>query len=141
MAVTSARLDWRVAAQGALLVLAVALPPAIVVRLLSGSDTSGSNAWVVAVIGIFAGFAVGGHLAARKRPASGITHATAAASLAYGALTAYTLIRHVVTGQTVDAALFVQLVLAGTIVISIGVLGGWVAVRQAARARPGGMSE
>ena len=140
---TSERLDWRVAAQGALLALAVALPPAIVVRLLAGGDTSGqeSNAWVVAVIGIFAGFAVGGHLAARKRPANGITHAAAAGALAYAALAVYTLIRHVVTSQTVDAALFVQLALAGTIVISIGVLGGWVAIRQAARARSGGMSE
>jgi hypothetical protein len=137
VAVTSEPLDWRVAGQGALLALAVALPPAIVVRLLAGGDSNGqgSNAWVVAVLGIFAGFAVGGHLAARKRPASGITHASAAGAMAYGALAVYTLIRHLVTGQTVDIALLVQLALAGSIVISIGVLGGWVAVRQAARSR------
>ena len=59
MAVSGARprVDWRTAGAGALLALAVALPPALVVRILKGNDASGreSNLWVVTVLAIDGG--------------------------------------------------------------------------------------
>jgi predicted permease len=126
------RIDWRVAVQGALLALAVALPPAIVVRLLKGDDLTGkeSNLWVVTVLAIFAGFALGGYTAARRRPRTGLEHAAAAAGLAFGGIALYSILRHLVTGEGLDVRFLVQLVLDGTITVSIGVVAGWVAVRR-----------
>jgi predicted permease len=126
------RIDWRVAVQGALLALAVALPPAIVVRLLKGGDLAGkeSNLWVITVLAIFAGFALGGFTAARRRPRTGLEHAAVAAGLAFGGIAVYSILRHLVTGDALDVRFFVQLVLDGTITVSIGVLGGWAGVRR-----------
>ena len=128
----SGGLDWRVAAQGALLTLAVALPPALLVRILKGDDIEGneSNLWVVTVLAIFIGFALGGHLAARRRPRTALSHAAAAAGLAFAGLAAYSVVRRVVTGDGLSAAVAAQLLLVGTITISIGILGGYVATRR-----------
>jgi predicted permease len=126
------RVDWRTAGAGALLALAVALPPALVVRILKGNDASGreSNLWVVTVLAIFAGFALGGNLAARRRPRMALEHAAAASALAFAGLAAYSVVRHLATGDGVGVKLLVQLVLLGTITVSIGVLGGYAATRR-----------
>jgi predicted permease len=125
-------LDWRAAAQGALLTLAVTLPPVVLVRLLKGDDLQGkeSNLWIVSVLAVFAGFALGGHLAARRRPRAALTHAAAAAGLAFGGLALYSLVRHVISGDDITVAFLIRLVLVGQITVSIGVLGGYVATRR-----------
>lgn len=126
-------IDWRVALGGALLTLAVTLPPVILVRILKGNDLEGreSNLWIVSVFAVFAGFALGGHQAARARPRTALTHAAVAAGLAFGGLAVYTIVRHLVTGDDVSLAFLVRLVLVGQIAVSIGVLGGYVATRRA----------
>ncbi|MDP9389582.1 MAG: hypothetical protein M3Q48_17115, partial [Actinomycetota bacterium] len=70
MAVTGGRIDWRAVADGAVVAVAVTLPPAILVRLFKDSDLEGqeSNLWVVPVLALLVGFALGGHRAARRRP-------------------------------------------------------------------------
>lgn len=126
-------LDKRVVLEGALLALAVTLPPVILVRILHGDDVDGqeSNLWIVSVLAIFAGFALGGHRAARRRPATGLTHAAAAAGTAFAGLALYSLGRHLVTGDEVTVSFVIRLLLVGTITVSIGVLGGYVALRRA----------
>lgn len=126
------KVDWRVASQGALLTLAIALPPAILVRILKSDDLEGSESylWVVTMLAIFIGFALGGHLAARRRPRTALSHAAAASGLAFAGLAAYAVLRRVVTGDGLSLGLLVQLVLIGTITVSIGVLGGYVATRR-----------
>jgi predicted permease len=123
--------DWAVALRGAALTLAVALPPALVVRVLKGGDLEGSesNLWIVTVIAIFLGFALGGHLAARQRPRSALANAAAASALAFAGLAAYSVIRHAISGE-LSVAVVVQLMLVGTITVSIGILGGYVATRR-----------
>lgn len=134
MAVSGAgrRVDWRTAGAGALLTLAIALPPALAVRLLKGGDSAGkeSNLWVVTVLAIFAGFALGGHLAGRRQPRMALEHAAASSALAFFGLAAYSVVRHLLTGDGLSVALLVQLVLLGTVTVSIGVLGGYVATRR-----------
>lgn len=130
-----AGVDWRVALDGALLTLAVTLPPVILVRILKGNDLEGqeSNLWVISVVAIFLGFALGGHRAARRRPSLGLSHAAASAALAFSVIAVYSLVRHAVSGDGVSFPLVVQLAVVGTITVSISILGGYVAVR---RARP-----
>lgn len=128
-------LDWRAVAEGALLALAVTLPPVILVRILHGDDPGGqeSNLWFVPVLAVFAGFALGGHRAARKRPRTGLTHAATAAGVAFGGLALYSIARHLVTGEEVSVSYIIRLMLVGSITVSIGVLGGYVAVRRSER--------
>jgi predicted permease len=136
-------LDWRAVGAGALLTLAVALPPTLLVRVLKGDDLEGreSNLWVVPVLAIFAGFALGGHLAARRRPVRGLQHAAAAAGVAFLGAAAYSIVRHLVTGDGLSAKLLVSLVLLGTITISVGILGGYVAVRRSSPSSSSSSSE
>ena len=124
----------RVVGEGALLALAVTLPPVILVRILHGDDLEGqeSNLWIISVLAIFAGFALGGHRAAKRRPQDGLTHAAAAAATAFAGLAVYSLLRHLVTGDEVTVSLVIRLLLVGTITTSIGVLGGYVALRRTA---------
>ena len=133
------RVDWRVAAQGALVTLAIALPPAVLVRILKGDDLEGSESylWVVTMVAIFVGFGVGGHLAARRRPQMALAHAAAASALAFAGLAAYAVLRRVVTGDGLAFDLVVQLLLIGTITVSIGILGGYVATRRRPRSDEG----
>ena len=127
-------LSKRVVGEGALLALAVTLPPVILVRILHGDDLDGqeSNLWIVSVLAIFAGFALGGHRAARRRPREGLAHAAGAAGVAFAALALYALLRRVVTGDEVTVSLIIRLMLVGTITTSIGMLGGYVALRRTA---------
>jgi predicted permease len=132
--------DWRVALNGALVTLAVTLPPVILVRILKGDDLEGqeSNLWIVGVLAIFIGFAVGGFFAARRRPDLGLMHAAAAAGLAFAGVALYAVIRRAASGERVAASLVIQLFVVGTITVSIGVLGGYVATRRAGSAGSAG---
>ena len=132
---TGRAVSWRAAAAGALLTLAISLPPALVVRILKGNDLEGreSNLWIITVLAIFAGFALGGHLAARREPRAALATAAAAGALAFAGLSVYSLVRHAVTGDGITLAFLVQLVLVGTITVSIAVLGGFAATRRTAR--------
>ena len=129
------KIDWGTALQGALLTLAVTLPPVVLVRILKGDDLEGreSNLWIVTVLAVFLGFALGGHLAARKQPRTALLHAAAASGLAFAGLAIYSLIRHVISGEAISAAFIIRLVLVGQITVSLGVLGGYLAARRAAR--------
>ncbi|HEV7886612.1 MAG TPA: hypothetical protein VGO92_03570 [Acidimicrobiales bacterium] len=140
MAIDRPALDWRAAASGAVLTLAVALPPALLVRILKSDDLEGreSNLWIVTVLAIFAGFALGGHLAARRRPRAALQHAAAASGLAFLGLAVYSVVRHAVAGDGVTPELVVQLLLVGTITVSIGILGGYVATRRSDGSGSGG---
>jgi predicted permease len=132
-------LDWGAVVSGALLTLAVALPPTLLVRVLKGDDLEGSesNLWVVAVLAIFAGFALGGHLAGRRNPRLGLAHAAAAGAVAFAGAAVYSIVRHLVTGDGVSAKLLVSLALLGTITVSIALLGGYVAVRRSSPSESG----
>ncbi|MDQ1437459.1 MAG: hypothetical protein QOK43_1088 [Acidimicrobiaceae bacterium] len=128
------RLHWPTVLAGAGLALAVAIPPSLFVRILRGGDMDGqeSNLWVVVPLAVFAGAALGGHLAGRRRPRAGLAHAAAATALAFVGLALYSLVRHAVSGDPISVSLVIQLLLLGTIVVSFGVLGGYVAIRQSA---------
>ena len=123
----------RAVGEGALLALAVTLPPLILVNILHGDDLDGEESvlWIVAVLAMFAGFAWGGHRAARRQPREGLAHAAAAAGAASVGLAVYSLLRHLVT-EEVTVSLVIQLLLVGTINTSIGMLGGYVALRRTA---------
>ncbi len=126
-------LDKRVVAEGALLALAITVPPLVLVRIVGGDEARGdeSNVWVVAVLTVFIGYAMGGHRAAKKRPRNGLAHAAAAAGLAFAASAAFSLVRRAVTGEAITVSNVISLMLLGTITVSLGVLGGYVALRRA----------
>jgi len=132
VALTARDLDRRGIVTAGAVILAVTLPPIWIVRLLKGGDVAGSesNLWVVAPLALLAGFAIGGHRAARRRPDMPLIHATAAGALAFAAVAAYTIVRHLVAGDDVTAAFFVRVALLGQIAVSVSLLGGYLAMRR-----------
>lgn len=129
-------IDRRVAVDGALWTLGIALPPVWLVSVLKSDDLAGeeSNLWLLTPVALLAGFAVGGYLAGRRRPDTPLVHAAAAGAVAFGAIAVLSLLRRVVGDDGVTAAYLVRLLLVAQICISNALLGGWVAARRAARA-------
>lgn len=128
-------LDRAVIVRAAALAVAVTLPPTLVVRVLRGSDDEQrSYLWVIAVVALFAGFALAGRQAARRRPDAPLVHAIAAAALAFAVLAAIAVVRRLVTGDGISAALVITLGLLLQITVSVSVLAAYVDLRSRARA-------
>lgn len=130
------RVDWRAVADGAVLTVAVTLPPTIVVRLLKDSDLGGqeSNLWFIPLLALLAGGAMGGHRAARRRPDAPLLHAAAAATAAFVVLATVAVARRLVAGDGLTVPLVVTLLLLLQITVSLGVIGGYRAMRRSALA-------
>ena len=128
------RVDWRAAADGAWLAVAITLPPTILVRLFKDGDLDGQESylWVVPVVALLVGFAVGGHRAARRRPDAPLLHAAASAALAFAALAVVAVVRRLVAGDGLTVPLVVTLLLLLQITVSLAVIGGYVAMRREA---------
>ena len=139
---TGSRLDWRTVGRGALVAIAVTVPPAWVVRALKSDDLEGQESylWVVPVLALFAGFAVAGHLAARRRPDAPLVHSAAAAVAAFTLLAAVTVVRRVAAGDGVSAPLLLTMALLLQITVSLAVLGGYAASRRP-RPEPSGHAD
>lgn len=130
------RVDWKAAADGAWLAVAITLPPTIVVRLFKDGDLEGQESylWVVPVLALLVGFAVGGHRAATRRPDAPLLHAAASAACAFAALAALAVVRRFVDGDGLTVPLVVTLMLLLQITVSLAVIGGYVAMRREAAA-------
>ena len=128
------RIDWRAVADGAVVAVMVTLPPTIAVRLLKDGDLEGQESylWVVPVVALLLGFALGGHRAARRRPDAPLLHAATAAAAAFGALAVVAVLRRVLSGDGLTVPLLVTLLLLMQITVSLAVVGGYVAVRREA---------
>lgn len=132
-------LDWRVVAGGALLAIAVTVPVAVAAAILGGDDADGegSSLWPVAVVALFAGFALAGNFAARRRPEAPLVHAAAAAGVAFGLLTVATVVRRLATGEGISAPLVITLGLLLQITVSLAMLAAYIGMRHRARAPSG----
>jgi hypothetical protein len=127
-------LDWRAAITGALVALAILEPPVQIISALKVDDTTGSESywWVVGAVAVLLSFAVGGWVAARRRPATPFLHGAVAAGLAFVAhLVVRTLVKLAI-GDPASLA-WANTLLVGQIAISLGVIGAYVSTRRGAR--------
>lgn len=117
---------------GAAVGIAVALPAALVAR---GLDDGSAVVFALFAL-VLAGFAVGGAVAASRRPDAALLHGIAAAGAASLVVLMVGAVVQAVEGDDLrPLTSLVNLVLAGT----MGALGGLVAERRAERTgRPGG---
>ena len=131
------RLDRGVVGRAALLAVGITVPVALLARIFSGDggngDSDGSSLWVVAVLALFAGFALAGNFAARRRPDAPLLHAAAAAGVAFAALALTTVLRRVAGGDGISAALILTLGLLLQITVSLAMLGAYVGMRRRSR--------
>lgn len=127
-------MDWRAVADGAVVVVAVTMPPTIVVRLFKDTDLGGqeSNLWFVPLLALLLGSALGGHRAAQRRLDAPLRHAAAAATAAFVVLAAVALLRRVITGDGITVPLVVTLILLLQIAVSLAIIGGYIAMRREA---------
>lgn len=133
---TGPAVDRRSVLEGALLALAVALPPVWLVLILKGNELAGeeSNAWLLVPVALLAGFGLGGYRAGSSPSTSPLTNAAAAGAVAFGAITAYSLVRRAIGSDPITVAVVVRMLLLAQICISVALLGGYVAYRRRARA-------
>lgn len=124
-------LDRRAVAVGAAVCLLVAGVPIALLRLAVGSEVEGGerNVWVVAVMALFAGFALGGHVAARRGGAAPYRHAAASSALAFAVFVAFTVARRLVAGDGLSVPVVTTLAVMGQISVSLALLGAYVAGR------------
>ena len=127
-------IDRRVVAMGALVTLAIAIPPVVVIAALKSGDVVGreSNLWVVGAVAILVAFAAGGVVAGRRRPDMPFAHSAAAAAVADVAILGYVAIRHAIEHRGTN---WVSLALLFQIGISLALLGGHFALRARRPAR------
>ena len=127
-------MDWRAVADGAVITVAVTLPPTILVRLLKDTDLGGqeSNLWFVPLLALLLGCALGGHRAAKRRMDAPLKHATAAAAAAFVVLPAVSVARSIFGGPGITVPLVVILLLFLQIMVSLAMIGGYVAMRREA---------
>ena len=130
----SGRLDWRAVADGAVITVVVTLGPTIAVRLFKDSDLDGqeSNLWLIPLLALLVGSAMGGYRAARRRLDAPLMHAAAAAASAATVMAAVRVVRAAVTGDGLGITLVVTFVLLVQIAVSLAIIGGYLAVRREA---------
>ncbi|MDP8975996.1 MAG: hypothetical protein M3N28_06475 [Actinomycetota bacterium] len=129
---TKTSLDRRAVGVGAVATLGIAAVPIAVVRVVVGSQTEGfeRNLWVVPVLALFVAFTVGGHTAAKARPAAPYRHAAASALTAFAAFVAFTLARRLLGGEGLSFPLVVTLAMLFQVTVSLALVGGYVAWRR-----------
>lgn len=124
--------DIGVVLRAAAVTIGVGAGPIVVARLAVGSHAEGAerNLWVVPVLALFVAFAVGGHTAARSRPAAPYRHSAAAAGIAFAAFFLFTVARRLVFGDGLTLPLMVTMAVFGQLSVSLALVGGYVAWRR-----------
>lgn len=127
-------LDRRTVLTAAGWILVIVLPVVEVVRALRSGDgpNDESALWVVPVAAVFAGFPIGGFIAARRQPATPLIHGIAAGALAVAVTEAIAVVRLTLNGD-LDAGTIVFMLLYLQIAVSLSVLGAYVAGRRRPR--------
>ncbi|HUR23549.1 MAG TPA: hypothetical protein VMZ73_06730 [Acidimicrobiales bacterium] len=121
--------------RAALIAVGITVPAAVAVRVFRGHGGNGedSSLWVAAVVALFAGFALAGDFAARRRPEAPLLHAAAAGGAAFTALVVATVVRRVAGGNGISAPLVLTLGLLLQITVSLAMLGAHLGIRHRAR--------
>ena len=115
------------------LILAILVPPVVVIRALLGTE-SDSPLWYLIVVAFFVSFYVGGRFAGRAEPATAVKHAAVSGAVAFGAAVAVAVVRNLVVGRPMGLAALVTVLVFSQVAVSISALGGFRARRSAVRA-------
>ena len=128
-------LDRRLVLRGAAIVLAILVPPVVVIRSLLGPD-SDSPLWNLIVVLFLVSFVVGGAATAGRAEHGPIKHAAAAGAAAFGAALLIGLVRNLLTGWSLGLAGFVTALLLWQIAVSLSMVGGLFGRRRRQEATP-----
>lgn len=110
---------------GVLAALAVAVPAVVGAQVIDSARDGRAGAWLFAVLGlIVVGFAVGGHVAARRRPAVPLLNGVATGIAAYAVVQTLAIVRLLINGDEVTWAAVPLFVLVAA---AAGLVGALVA--------------
>ena len=131
MALTRPSLEARTVGGAAMAILVVALPAVLTIEAVKGDDLAGeeSSIWAVGALAVVAAFVIGGGIAGARRPETAIGHSAAAAALAFVVLAVVAIVRRLADGAGLPAAVDATLVLLAVVCLSMGILGGYLAMR------------
>jgi hypothetical protein len=142
MALTRPSLEARTVGGAALAILVVALPVVLTIEAVKGDDLAGeeSSIWALGALAVVVAFVIGGGIAGARRPETAIGHSVAAAALAFVVLVVVACVRRLADGAGLPAAVGATFVLLAVVCLSMGILGGYLAMRVRAHqaARRGG---
>ena len=122
-------LDWRAVGAGAAVDLALFLPLVVGIAVLKHHDlaTQESYVWIVSAVAIFVAPAIGGGVAARRRPDTPMTHGAAATGLASLAYVVVRVVDGAIGGNGAAPGLLIVFVIAS---VSMGLVGSYVGFRS-----------
>lgn len=125
-----AQLDRQAIAVGAAVAIAITLPAALLAEVLVDNDDStlGPPLFLLVLVG----FGLGGFMAARRAPTAPLSNGAVAALVAYVIIQGVGVVRRVIADETVSPA---GIVFAALLASSTGLLGAFLARRQAASRR------
>jgi hypothetical protein len=119
------RLELRSLLLGAVVTIALAVPPALIGLVLSDDDSLEGSSWVpVLFFWIIVAFLVGGYVAAMRQPHAPQAHGGMAVLLAYVIVQGVGVVRHLFSGEDIDG---LSIVFAALLATSTGMVGGMAA--------------
>ncbi|HUF32707.1 MAG TPA: hypothetical protein VMN58_05820 [Acidimicrobiales bacterium] len=124
--------DLRAVALGATVVVAVALPLAVA-DVVARDDGEAGPLSLLAFVGTLVVFVVGGHLAARRAPASPYSTSALAALAGYVVVAAIGVASRTIRG---DGVSITRIAFNGLLAYACGLLGGALASRRAGKEAP-----
>jgi hypothetical protein len=136
VALTRTPLDPRAVAGGALIVLAIGLPPVLLARAVKGTTIRGeSHAWIpAAILAVVVAPLVGGAYAASRRPRAALAHGAAAAGAGCVVEVALAVARRLLIPHHRETVSLLGLVPTFVLFIvlftSLGMAGGYFAFRR-----------
>jgi hypothetical protein len=122
-------LDWRAVGAGAAIDLVLFLPLVVGIAVLKHHDlaTQESYVWIVSAVAIFVAPAVGGAVAARRRPDTPMIHGAAATGVASLGYVVVRVIDGAVGGDGAPVGLLVVFIIAS---VSMGLVGSYIGFRN-----------
>ena len=122
-------IDRRTVLRATLVILAILVPPVVVIRSVLGPE-SDSPLWNLIVVTFLVSFVVGGVVAAMRAPAAPLKHSAVAGAAAFGVALLFGLVRNLLTGWSLGLAGFVTALLLWQIATSLSMLGGLIGNRR-----------
>lgn len=121
-------LDPRAVVIGAIVALAIAVPPAVLAQIQSDRDTLEGSNWVLVLFAVvLLAFIIGGYVAARRGPVAPLVNGAAAALLAYALVQGYGVIRRLADG---DEIRWLGILFAALLATSCGTVGAVLATSK-----------
>jgi len=130
-------LDRRVLRRAVPVTLLLAVPPVVIVRVVTGVYLAGreSNLWLVAIAVMLVAFLIGGAVAAASSRDLQLSHSAGSATYSFFVIGIGSIVVALATGSHIDTAFVLGLAMIGAVCVCAAVIGGYGTLRWTERGK------